>query len=65
MVGDWLAEHGAAAAGSGTHFYAWAATESSRIAQVRRTFAEARIAPERVHTQGYWHDRPTREEVAD
>ncbi|MEU4565869.1 siderophore-interacting protein [Micromonospora sp. NPDC023956] len=65
MVGDWLAEHGAAAAGLGNHFYAWAATESSRITQVRQLFAEVRIAPERVHTQGYWHDRPAREEVAD
>ncbi|MFI2665431.1 siderophore-interacting protein [Micromonospora carbonacea] len=65
MVGDWLAEHGAAAAGAGSRFYAWAATESSRIAHLRRLFTEAHIAPERVHTQGYWHDRPARKEIAD
>ncbi|MDI5941887.1 helix-turn-helix domain-containing protein [Micromonospora sp. DH15] len=65
MVGDWLVEHGAAAAGAGTDFYAWAATESSRIADLRRLCGEARIDPDRVHTQGYSHDRPAREEAAD
>ncbi|WFE95565.1 siderophore-interacting protein [Micromonospora sp. WMMD987] len=65
MVGDWLAEHGPAAAASGAHFYAWIATESSKIAQVRMLCAEAQIDPKQVHTQGYWHDRPTRDEIDD
>ncbi|MEV4845131.1 siderophore-interacting protein [Micromonospora matsumotoense] len=65
MVGDWLAGHGPAAAAAEANFYAWTATESSRIAEVRRLFTEAGIDPERVHTQGYWHDRPTRDEVDD
>ncbi|GGM26010.1 siderophore-interacting protein [Micromonospora yangpuensis] len=62
-VGDWLAEHGRSAAGAGNGFYAWTATESSRIARVRGLFAEAGVDSTRVHTQGYWHDRPTRDEV--
>ncbi|MFI9641172.1 siderophore-interacting protein [Micromonospora sp. NPDC051925] len=65
LVGDWLAEHGAAAAGSGTRFYAWVATESSKIAQVRRLFTAADVDPQQVHTQGYWHDRPSRDEAVD
>ncbi|MEU8371820.1 siderophore-interacting protein [Micromonospora sp. NPDC048894] len=65
MVGDWLAEYGPAAASSGAQFYAWTATESSRIAQVRRLFTEVRVDPQQVHTQGYWHDRPARDEVDD
>ena len=63
MVGDWLAGHGPAATSAEANFYAWTATESSRIAEVRRLLTEAGIDPERVHTQGYWHDRPTRDEV--
>ncbi|WP_091463483.1 siderophore-interacting protein [Micromonospora inyonensis] len=65
MVGDWLAEHGPAAAGAGSRFYAWIATESSKIAHVRRLFTEAHISPEQVHTQGYWHDRPVRDEAVN
>ncbi|OWV12954.1 hypothetical protein B5D80_02090 [Micromonospora wenchangensis] len=65
LVADWLAGHGRAAATAGTDFYAWAATESSKIAVLRRLFTEANVDPEQVHTQGYWHDRPAREEIED
>ena len=41
MVGDWPAGHGPAAAAAEANFYAWTATESGRIAEVRRLFTEA------------------------
>jgi NADPH-dependent ferric siderophore reductase len=65
LVADWLAGHGRTAATAGTDFYAWAATESSKIALVRRLFTEANVDLRQVHTQGYWHDRPAREEIDD
>lgn len=57
-VEAWAAEHGPAAAAAGDAFYAWVATESTRLAGARAALAGAGLAPERVHTQGYWHDRP-------
>lgn len=57
-VADWAGAHGGAAARLGEHFYAWNATESTRVARVRTLLHEAGVAPDRVHAQGYWHDRP-------
>lgn len=57
-LGRWVDEHGAAAADLGTGFYAWAATESTRVRAVRDAWDGAGLDPARVHTQGYWHDRP-------
>lgn len=57
-VTDWVETHGAAAARLGDRFYAWNATESTRVARVRSLLHEAGVAPDRVHAQGYWHDRP-------
>ncbi|WP_224386202.1 siderophore-interacting protein [Pseudonocardia sp. ICBG1293] len=57
-VADWTRAHGAAAARLGDRFYAWNATESTRVARLRRMLHDAGVAPERVHAQGYWHDRP-------
>ncbi|GAA2860743.1 siderophore-interacting protein [Pseudonocardia halophobica] len=56
-VEEWVSVRGAAAAALGGEFYAWAATESSRVARVRTLLAGAGIAANRIHTQGYWHDR--------
>ncbi len=57
-VTDWVGTHGAAAARLGDRFYTWNATESTRVARVRGLLHEAGVAPDRVHAQGYWHDRP-------
>ena len=57
-VDEWLAAFGSRAAANAGAFYAWAATESTRVARIRQLFASAGIPAARVHTQGYWHDRP-------
>ncbi|WP_264029095.1 siderophore-interacting protein [Cellulosimicrobium sp. SH8] len=59
-VRDWAAEHGLSAAEAGTGFYAWCATESATVAQVRAELVAAGIERSRVHAQGYWHDRSQR-----
>lgn len=54
----WADRHGRAAADLGAGFYAWAATESTRVRAVRDALHGAGLGATRVHTQGYWHDRP-------
>lgn len=60
-VDAWLVDHGSEAAHSGEGFYAWLATESGEIAGLRELMGRAGIPVERVHTQGYWRDRPMTE----
>lgn len=56
-VQHWTRESGSAAAALGDTFYAWLATESGRVAQLRDLLHGAGIAPARVHSQGYWNER--------
>ncbi|MGV9316086.1 siderophore-interacting protein [Streptomyces sp. NPDC003691] len=56
-VEAWVEEQGAEAAALGERFYAWLATESKRVAGLRDLLRAAGVAPDRVHAQGYWHDR--------
>ncbi|OZM82966.1 NADPH-dependent ferric siderophore reductase [Pseudonocardia sp. MH-G8] len=53
----WSQVHGEQAARHGEAFYAWVATESTRAARIREALTDAGIAPDRIHTQGYWNDR--------
>ncbi|MFC4333980.1 siderophore-interacting protein [Salininema proteolyticum] len=53
-----LAKIGSVLAGDDGGFYAWFATESSRVSAIRHRATEAGIARDRVHAQGYWNDRP-------
>jgi NADPH-dependent ferric siderophore reductase len=58
-VAHWTRGAGSAAAGRGSNFYAWLATESGRVAQLRELLLHgAGIAPAQVHSQGYWNARP-------
>jgi NADPH-dependent ferric siderophore reductase len=57
-IARWARQHGPVAADLGAGFYAWAATESTRVRAVRDALHGAGLDPARVHTQGYWHDRP-------
>ena len=57
-VADWTRASGCAAAGLGSTFYAWLATESGRVAQLRDLLRGAGISPAQVHSQGYWNERP-------
>jgi NADPH-dependent ferric siderophore reductase len=57
-VADWTRGAGAPAAGLGAAFYAWLATESGRVAQLRDLLHRVGIAPAQVHSQGYWNERP-------
>lgn len=56
-VQGWSRNAGAGAAGLGDGFYAWLATESRQVAQLRDLLQRAGIAPDRVHAQGYWNTR--------
>ncbi|MEU9609759.1 siderophore-interacting protein [Streptomyces sp. NPDC048057] len=56
-VDAWIAERGAEAAALGEGFYAWLATESTRVAGLRDRLRAAGVPPHRIHAQGYWHDR--------
>ncbi|MFE0424166.1 siderophore-interacting protein [Streptomyces sp. NPDC058953] len=56
-VDAWIEERGTEAAALGEGFYAWLATESTRVAGLRDRLRAAGVAPGRVHAQGYWHDR--------
>ncbi|MET9964875.1 siderophore-interacting protein [Streptomyces sp. NPDC006356] len=56
-VDAWARTHGADAAARGEGFYAWLATESTRVARLRDRLRDAGVSPDRVHAQGYWHDR--------
>lgn len=56
-VREWAERYGAGAAAAGAGFYAWCATESARVAEVRRCLLGAGLAGTQVHTQGYWIDR--------
>lgn len=57
-VERWLDRHGAEAAASGDDFAAWLVTESSMIPALRAVANRHLVAPEQVHTQGYWNARP-------
>jgi len=57
-VTAWTGEHGEAAAAMGSDFYAWIATESSRLAALRALLRSTGIAADRVHSQGYWNAGP-------
>lgn len=57
-VERWLDLHGAEAAAAGDDFAAWLVTESSVIPALRAVANRHLIAPERIHTQGYWNARP-------
>ncbi|MEU3600407.1 siderophore-interacting protein [Streptomyces sp. NPDC006798] len=56
-IDTWARAYGAEAAALGRGFYAWLATESTRVARLRDRLRDAGIAPDRLHAQGYWHDR--------
>ncbi|NYD66320.1 siderophore-interacting protein [Agromyces atrinae] len=56
-VTEWAATHGSTAAAAGADFYAWCATESARVAEIRDVLARSGIDSDRIHVQGYWHDR--------
>ncbi|AZK97644.1 MULTISPECIES: siderophore-interacting protein [Streptomyces] len=56
-IDAWIRSYGAEAAALGTGFYAWLATESTRVARLRDRLRDAGIASDRLHAQGYWHDR--------
>lgn len=56
----WARRYGAGAAAAGAAFYGWFATESARVAELRRSLLEVGLGAERVHTQGYWIDRAGR-----
>ncbi|RMI12528.1 siderophore-interacting protein [Cellulomonas triticagri] len=56
-VTAWGHTHGAAAAVLGEGFYAWVATESTRVRAVRDALLAGGVDGSRVHTQGYWHHR--------
>lgn len=57
-VERWLRAHGAHVATLGHDFAAWLVTESTRVPLLRAATTAHGIAPERVHTQGYWNARP-------
>lgn len=59
-VRAWAAEHAGVAAAAGPGWYGWLATETTRVAGAREVLLDAGLAPDRVHAQGYWHDRPRR-----
>jgi NADPH-dependent ferric siderophore reductase len=56
-VAAWTRAAGAYSAARGTDFYAWLATESTRVARLRDLLHGSGIDPARVHSQGYWNDR--------
>lgn len=56
-VTEWAGAHGSRAAAAGGDFYAWCATESARVADIRDVLGDAGIGSDRIHVQGYWHDR--------
>nr|WP_209311513.1 siderophore-interacting protein [Streptomyces spiramenti] len=53
----WADRSAAEAVCLGEGFYAWLATESTRVAGIRDVLRRAGVAPRRIHAQGYWHDR--------
>lgn len=63
-VAAWAREHGAAAGALGAAFYAWVATESTRVGGVREAVLASGVPSARLHTQGYWHDRAGRPRAA-
>lgn len=56
----WAERHGADAAAEGAASYGWFATESARVAELRRALLAVGLGADRVHTQGYWIDRAGR-----
>ena len=56
-VAAWAGREGGRAGDEGDGFYAWCATESARVAQVRDTLVAVGVDAGRVHVQGYWNDR--------
>lgn len=57
-VGVWAEANSRRAKAMGASFYAWMATESVQVARMRRDLVTHGFTLDRIHTQGYWHDRP-------